>query len=324
MRYILCKIKPKSSFHMGIREGSLEKSMYYIHSDTLFGGICNTYRLLYGKSDLEEMLKSFAEGDPRFLISSAFPYYDDVLLFPMPKFINFSQHTQDTKKYKKIEFISKSVLSDLSEGKFEEHLDENNIAQEKILVSQKERKKIGNARIWKEREVPRVVLDRKSSSSSIYHFGEVEYCERAGLYFLIKIRDEGIGRKIEGAIRLLGDEGLGGDRTYGKGSFEVEFGEFEWNDRGETFINLSLYLPDEKEIDMVKKGYYDIVTRGGWVYSPDTRGERKKIVRMIIEGSSFKGNEEFYGKMMNVSASSNSQKVYRYGYALPLYIGGGT
>ena len=323
MEYLQCRIKPKTPFHIGIKEGSLEKTMYYIHSDTIFGGICNAYRLLYGKEELEEMLRKFEEVMPPFLISSAFPYFGDILFFPLPKHINFSKYKKinDSKKYKKIEFVSHSLLRSILEKKFEQHLDGNNIVQEKILLSKNEKDIVGNEKIWKVKETPRVVIDRKSNASNIYYFGEVEYCSKCGLYFLVKVIDKSIENKIKSTIRLLGDEGIGGDRSYGKGSFEAEFKKFEWNINDGVFINLSLYFPKDDEMEMVKNGWYEFVNRGGWVYSIDKKGERKKFVRMIKEGSSFKGDKEFYGGLVDVSVSNEYHKVYRYGYGMPLYLG---
>ena len=324
MEYLQCKIKPNASFHIGIKEGSLEKTMHYIHSDTIFGGICNTYRLLYGKDELENLLKKFENGEPSFLISSAFPYIEDIMFFPIPKFINFSEYIKDerlSKKFKKIEFVSDKIIRGISQGKFKENINEENIIHGKILVTKEEGEKIKNTGIWKEKEVPRVVIDRKTNASNIYYFGEVEYCDKCGLHFLVKFMNDEIRNKLESAIRLLGDEGIGGDRSYGKGLFEGEFSNFEWSIQEGYFINLSLYLPKEDEIEMVKKGWYEFVSRGGWVYSVDKKGERKKFVRMIKEGSTFVGDKEFYGGLIEVGTSEEYHHVYRYGYGMPLYLG---
>jgi len=327
MEYLQCKIKPKTSFHIGVKEGSLEKTMHHIHSDTIFSGICNTYRLLYGKDEIEGLLEKFKSNQPPFLISSAFPYADDIIFLPMPKYINFSDYTNDEKslkKFKKIEFVSREIIRNISQNKFKEELKEENIIQGKILVTEKESEKIRNTSIWKEKEVARVVIDRKTNAPNIYYFGEVEYCDKCGLYFLIKFIGNEIRKKVEAAIRLLGDEGVGGDRSYGKGLFETKFSNFEWSIREGKFINLSLYLPNKDEIEMIKKGWYEIVNRGGWVYSPDKKGERKRFVRMIKEGSTFEGDKEFYGRIIEVGTSEKHHHVYRYGYGMPLYFGGGT
>jgi len=311
---------PKTPFHIGLKEGTLEKTMCYIHSDTIFSAICNNYRLLYEKEELENLLRGFKD-DPPFLISSAFPYSHDVLFFPTPKSIDVSKcvERRDIKRFKKIEFISQKVVEDLTENNLVEHLREDNIVQGKLLVSNEEKERIDD-KIWIEREVPRVSIDRRSSSSNIYYFGEVEYCKECGLYFLVNFREDAYKNKLNAAIRLMGDEGVGGDRSYGKGLFTIEFKDFSWNIDSGSFVTLSLYFPREDEIEMVKNGYYEIIGRGGWVYSPDEKGTRKKFVRMLSEGSTFKGDKTYYGGVVKVGEGKHD--VYRYGYAFPLYIGG--
>lgn len=324
MDYLIYKIKPKTPFHIGIKEGSLEKIMNYIHSDTIFGGICNAYRLIYGKDSLEKMLEKFKNQNPPFLISSAFPYFDEILFFPIPKMIDFFKFGVEDKKYKKIEFVSDGILQSISQNCFSEQLKSGNIVQGKILVTEEEMEKIGDTKIWNEKEIPRVVIDRKTNASNIYYFGEIEYCDKCGLYFLIKILDNSVESKLKAAIRLLGDEGIGGDRSYGRGLFELESKEpkkFVWDVNEGFFINLSLYVPADDEVEMIKNGYYDFISKSGWVYSPDKRGERKRFVRMIREGSTFKGNKEFYGELIDVSVSNEFHPVYKYGYGMPLYLG---
>jgi len=323
MDYTLCRIIPKAPFHIGTKEGALEKTMHYIHSDTLFGAICNTYRLLYGKEDLENLLKEFIDNPP-FLISSAFPYSSDINFFPMPKVINLSRYVErrDIKKFKKIEYVSQKVLESVTQSNLRIHLKEENIVQGKFLVSDEEKNKleeVGIERIWYEKEIPRVTIDRKTNSSSIYYFGEIEYNKNCGMYFIIDFIKNDYKDKIKAAINLLGDEGIGGDRSYGKGLFRVEYGTFSWSINSGTFIAMSLYLPKEGEIEMVKKGHYEIVRRGGWVYSVDEKGMRKKFIRMLSEGSTFEGDKNFYGTVAKVAEGIHD--VYRYGYAFPIYLG---
>ena len=323
MDYTLCRIIPKAPFHIGIKEGALEKTMHYIPSDTLFGAICNAYRLLYGKEELENLLKEFADSPP-FLISSAFPYSIDINFFPMPKFINLSRYVErrDIKKFKKIVYMSRKVLDSLTQNNLKIHLKKENIIQGIFLVSDEEKNKLDEAGIetvWSEHEIPRVTIDRKTNSSNIYYFGEVEYNKNCGMYFLMDFINNGYKDKIKAAINLLGDEGIGGDRSYGKGLFRAEYGTFSWSINSGAFITMSLYLPEEGEIEMVKKGHYEIVRRGGWVYSVDEKGTRKKFIRMISEGSTFEGSRNFYGTMVKVAEGIHN--VYRYGYAFPLYMG---
>ena len=321
MEYKIYRMIPVSPFHIGVKEGSLEKTMYYIHSDTLFGGICSAYRLLYGRDELESLLEEFKESPP-FMISSAFPYVDDIYFLPIPRSINLTKYVDKEyiKRFKKIEFVSKQMLEDFIKNDFS--LDVDNILQGKFLVNNEERERLEKnniKRIWFDKEVPRVSIDRINSSSNIYYFGEIYYNKGCGLYFLVDFIKKDYSNKLEAAIRLLGDEGIGGDRSYGRGLFKLEDDGLSWDLESGFFITLSLYLPMDDEIDMVRDGFYEIERRSGWVYSPEWRGARERFIRMFREGSTFRGNKKIYGDLIKVGAGEYD--VYRYGYAFPLYIG---
>jgi CRISPR-associated protein Csm4 len=183
----------------------------------------------------------------------------------------------------------------------------------KILLKIEEKGRLLNKKIehiYQFRETPRNVLDRKTSRSEIFYIGELEIDSSCGLYFFIEVFDQTIMENLKAAIRLLGDEGIGGDRTVGKGQFEPAFSEYEGNlfnaKDSSSFVTLSMFLPSKKEIqDGLLSGEnvsYEIAKRGGWIYSDFSKSQRKRSVRMFEEGSVFKNTgKEFYGKVINVA-----------------------
>lgn len=309
MEYKICKLKPKTPFHIGTKEGSLEESLHYIPSDTLFSAFCNVYRLVYGKAKLEELLYKF-KSTPPFILSSIFPCINGKPLFPLPKNIvpEKLKIGKDAKKAKRIEFVDEDIFKKLLKGE-EVEINHENIIQDKIATKEKKEA------IWKETERPRVVIDRISSSSEIYYFGEVVFLDE--LYFLIDLKDDAYEEEITTTISVLGDEGIGGDRTYGMGLFELEgidkivFDEIdtEWH------IILSMFYPKNEELKGLK-GYFELVERGGWVYSLGGRKKRRKFVRMFKEGSVF--NKKVVGDIVEVARDEHT--VYRNGYAFTLPI----
>lgn len=320
MELTVCKIDPRAPFHLGTKENILEDTSEFIHSDTLFSAICNVYRLLYGKDELEELLNSYTNNTPPFLISSAFPYVNcekDVLLFPLPKSVDLGRYVKDYKKYKKIELVSKDLFVKMIAGKanFENSF---LIQSNKVLITSNEIKNTKEIKIWSTREVPRVAIDSKTSASSIYHFGEVVYLN-GGLYFLIDFKNSYYTKKVKAAIRVLGDEGIGGDRTYGKGIFKIKgFEPIKFDiTSNRSFVTLSLYYPKPDELHGLK-GDYDIIKTGGWIYSIEGTTHRRKVVRMFTEGSVFEKPIKMYGKLVPVAPSGFSHDVYRYGYAFPI------
>ena len=137
-------------------------------------------------------------------------------------------------------------------------------------------------------------------------------------------------KDLKAAIMLLGEEGIGGDRTVGKGQFEPTFTEYKGSlfntNASSYFVTLSMYLPSKSEI---QKGLlqgenvsYDIEKRGGWIYSDFAKSQRKRTVRMFQEGSVFKNTgREFYGKVVNVAPESfKRHPVFRNGLAFRINI----
>jgi len=346
----VCKLQPKSHFHLGEKGTVLEKTSNYVHSDTLFSAICNAYRLLYGNEELETMLEGFKRQEPPFLISSAFAYADDILTLPLPLSIDWDRYVDAEiieelnaerkdrdeidsfdlrKKLKRVKFVSARIFRDVTQDarRIKRYINDNNIIQgilfdDTAVEGLRTRFKVNennDIKIFGNLEVPRVVIDRKTNSSHIYHFGEVTFATDCGLYFLMDLRLKEYEKKLDAAISVLGDEGIGGDRTYGKGLFKPKFEEIEVNMAPKNyFVTLSLYYPKKEEIAMLKERYYGLVNRGGWIYSPDAKNLRRRTVRMFSEGSVFstESNSGLYGGLADVKPDEFAEhEVYRYGYA---------
>ncbi|HID28082.1 MAG TPA: type III-A CRISPR-associated RAMP protein Csm4 [Methanosarcinales archaeon] len=334
----IVKLYPMSPFHLGERGIGVEETSDIIHSDTLFSAIAHNWRIFYGNRDLESLLKLFNKNPP-FLISSAYPFAKEVLFFPRPFIKDFKPELR--KKFKKVRFVSQKVFEELIEDKIPE---ENFIQKDKIWITKNERDKLRELEdskreitIWKKTERPRVALDLISSSANIYHFGEVVFSEGCGYYFLVDYRNNNCKSKLEPVIRLLGEEGIGGDRTSGRGLFELKdnkdnFKEFALNisNSNKNFVTLSLYHPTKEEVkkEFLQKSNYELITRKGWIYSPDINNLRRRTIRMFAEGSVFPKQEkkEIYGDLADVTPKilkehkgyKNGHRVCRYGYAFKI------
>ena len=310
MKFILCKLKPKGPLHLGEREGWLEGTNTFIHSDTLFSAFCHVYQLLY--KDLTALLKEFENHSPPFLISSAFPYWRNTFFFPLPK----NQSPKD-KELAKIKFIDKTGFEKLLNGKKLEEI----IKEVEAIPAQKE-----PHFPWELADIPRVGINRLDNhpGERFFYFGQVIYSEDAGFFFLCKFQKEEIRPKFEVAIRLLADEGIGGDRSSGKGLFEkpiFEEIEIETPTDANGVVSLSLYYPkDKSELPGIKNAFYDLIERKGYIFSPYCSNLRRRSIRMFSEGSVFpKTPEEMRGTLVSVEPEIfKFHKVYRYGYLFGL------
>jgi CRISPR-associated protein Csm4 len=304
MTIYLCKLKNLSSFHIGKREKGEQETYHIVPSDTLFSAFCNIYKLMYGGNDLTQLLELF-KSNPPFKISSVFPIGGNQLLFPVPKNIDLHDYARDVDvTLKQVELISEGFFHSILKGESIE-ITKKDIAQNgKIII------KDFTGDVFIEREIPRVVIDRRTHESNIRYFSEVIFQE--GLFFLIDVKKEEYMQKITAVFHLLGKQGLGGDRSNGRGLFRMKKWEMYSFPKTSTnwFLTLSLVIPgknETKELD----GFFGLVDRGGWSYSPGSASIRKKTVTMFTEGSLF--NKNIVGDLVTVGMTNHP--IYRYGYS---------
>ena len=306
------KLKPKSSLHLGIREGWTEGTETFIHSDTLFSAFCHSYLLLYGEKELKNLLDRFIKDSLPFLISSTFPFWDNEFYFPVPK-----NQIPEEKELKKVQFVVKEDFEKLLQG---ERLNQEMKTIPPLNTEEK-------SMPWKIQNVPHVSLSRFSNQpgEGFFHSGEVWFNKEAGLFFLVSFVDKDFEKEFKATINLLADEGIGGDRSSGKGLFEIPvFGETEikFPKEANGFLTLSLYFPQKGEVSNLSKGFYELIERKGYIFSPSCQSLRRKSVRMFAEGSLFP-KDKIKGELVDVTPELSEKigllhKVYRYG--LPFLI----
>lgn len=334
--YLLVRLQPIAPFHLGRRGIGLEETETIVHSDTLFSALCNVWVRCFGRDDLENRFLPLIQS--RFRISSAFPYAYDVLFFPKP-LSPLPVQNADFKKIKRCRFVSEQLFVDLIHG--------HNITpcfQDRVFwCSESEKNSLGTAvaeatnkqfepdqfHIWQETEVPRVSLDRVTQASNIFYFSKVTFTRGCGLFFLAKLNPS-LQSDFEMALRVLGDIGIGGDRTAGYGQFEPCFSEFNLNvpDDASQVVSLSLLAPknkDELSAFLDDKSAYQLIRRDGWIDSPEGRNYRRRACQMFVEGSVInRPDNGLMGRLVNVTPTGPdvqlTHPVYRYGIGFPVPI----
>ncbi|TYP55425.1 type III-A CRISPR-associated RAMP protein Csm4 [Thermosediminibacter litoriperuensis] len=306
------KLKFKGPVHFGYKEKTYNLTETFAHSDTLFSGIVNCYSLLYGKAAADNLVEKFFDNPP-FKISSAFLYANGEFFVPRPLNMDLTPITGDYKKAKKVKYVPLDfILARDGGGK----ANKDYRVEHGILA----RKDMDTPYVISER--PRVKINRGDFSTEIYYVSGCYFREGAGLWFFLDIYDDYEEEKVKAAIRLLGDEGIGGEKTYGFGSFEAgieEYKEKKGNGSGDWLL-LSLYYPrmDEKVADIIKA--FSLLERAGYSYSPFNQQARKKKVRMLAEGSVFK--KDVQGMVVDVSPGEDvGHKILKYGlaYTVPIF-----
>lgn len=318
------KLRFTSPLHLGQEGIGLEKTDETIRSDTLFSAFFSCWQLFYD-DDLDNLIKKLP-----FILSSSFPFKGDEYFFPRPM-VKIGEVGEDDpkigKKIKKVKFISQKFFEDILNGKKISFLEENTL-QEGFCLSKKSFKDSPDEEkfIYKKHEVPRVTIDRATNTSEIFYFNELVFSGDSGLFFLVRFLDPKIRTRFEAVLRLLGDEGIGGDKHLGRGHYEIEIvKDFEINlprENTKYFVSLSLFHPTKDEVDggLIKGASYDLITRRGWIHSKDAMSLKRKGLRMFVEGSVFKDiGKEIYGDIPIVLEKNKdlglTHNIYRNGLA---------
>jgi CRISPR-associated protein Csm4 len=304
-----------SGLHVGIREGALEGTESIIRSDTLFSAFVNGYRLLYEGDKFDALTRQLETGNSPLRFSSAFPFAGGDYYLPIPR----NQIPKD-KQAKKVQFVALETWQRLINGENVEDLLASGAGKAlPSLVETEDSPK--EAMPWTVLDTPRVGLDRQSNhpGERFFHCGETHFANKAGLYFLASYSDDKIRDKARAVWRLMADEGLGGDRTVGKGLFaypQIEQVSLDIPDQATGWISLSLYYPNGDEIAGLTDGYYDLIQRCGYIYSMGGRTLRRRPVSMFAEGSVFPSTSKRLGKLVNTTpARFTLHPVYRSGLA---------
>ncbi len=298
-----------------------------LHSDTLFGIICWAIRLIYDEKVLEDLLEKLYNRTPPFLISSCFPFtyhdLDQIKHHYLPKpILPVSANEKEYKKLNKCTHVSEEVFNEIINAKrfYNDYLNDESLWKE-----------LENDFQIQHHETIHNSINRLSDTTEkggLYSFSEKQFRE-TGLYFLVQGQELD---KLQAALAFLSHYGFGGDTSIGKGSFRVKMADcqfLEEPDNGNCFVNLSLYVPEQSEIDGIKNNkelaYYDLMSRSGKLAGElaSTGKYAKRPVITFSEGSvlpNFKQKQDYYGKTLIIHKKDDltDYNVYYYGYSFAI------
>ena len=309
------------------------------HSDTLFGALMWAIRFIYGENELNKVINAFINGEKIFCASSSFPVYKkQVFTFPVcagviKLFMGVLQGKDEKwKEFKKAKYWSVSFwrkFIENGEKTLKEFKTEENLNEDKGIVSLGEIKdRLMTTGIVIRNEINR--LKHSTEEGKLFFKRYIMLNRNFELYFILRtLYDKGY---FEPLLKYLADTGIGGEKSAGYNQFATEIIDVPseikglLNRKGEYFVCLSRYIPDDGEIQFPPESF-EIESI---IYAPETKfefapfGKHKKLIKFIKEGSKVKilKEKEIYGKIceINFVKEDKNYRVIRSGLCLPLFI----
>ena len=329
MALVAYRLAFRGPIHLGTgREGDLADLDFPPRSDTIASAIVALWRHVGGGASDQEVTRIAAQ--PPFAVSSAMPTvlvgdkWETLLFLPAGIFDRLLPLSGAERKIlKRVRFGSIESLQSLLNGR----MPHGAIARGDALVPA-----TFDGELWTNHSRLRLQVDRmgdRPMDGQLYEFGGVHLANNVCLIVVVDFIDAGCRSTVEAALALLGDEGIGADRTAGYGAFTVEHVEERFAPDLGTGARLSLSLlhPTRDEIAgglLDSPAEYLITTRGGWATSMNTVSFRRKVVNMLAEGSLVKdlGSRRYGDSAMVLEPgdSGPSHPVCRLGTAVTLPI----
>ncbi len=339
------RFRPLGPWRIGPDSGARDRVDRVFHSDALFSALTNAM-LRLGR--LEDWLQATAASPAgaQVRLSSCFPYTEDTYFVTPPRTL-WPPPPSPRVRWANAQFVPLRAVQDLvAERPLVDtawYVD----GPSACLLPEGAHLRSGPFRIVTRSHA---AVDRlRPGAIEVHRTACIEFAEGSGLWAIVSFSDEETGAQwsgaVKGALRLLADTGLGGERSLGWGrSAEPEFIEGALPDLilpepvphapaatpiGEeahpapvetVYWMLSLYSPAEADTVDWRRGTYTLVQRGGRIESGAASGTAKKIARMVAEGSVLVAAAAPRGAAPDVAPDGFPHPVYRAGFAVAVPI----
>ena len=306
MNYCIYKLKFLAPLHTGQGDGSvaLTNAAMTLHADTVFSAVCNEA----GSDTARKVIELCKKG--RLLFSDTFPYCGDVLYIPKPIYPLDDGVKFDVENRKSIKAVEWLPASEKSVKAFSEYISG----------------KMFDTKAWDKTFAKRTIQTKASIRSGKenampYRLGVYEFEDNCGLYGIIGYEDEADRELICKIFSVMSYSGIGGFVSSGCGRFDFEL-ENENNDyakfllsrlnsSSEKYMLLTSSLPKEDELEStLDGGYYSVLRRGGFSFSPNAAAMVKKKTQYFL-GSGSVVRSKFEGDVYEVG-ENGTHTIYRY------------
>jgi len=287
-----------SPVHFGVEGIGQERIDPVVHSDTLWGAIIDKWLLLYA-DDPAELCRSAS-----FTLSSAFPLINGSRFYPLPlgalnKVMDVVAHLDagtiplELKDIKKVRYVSETLFVRIVAGEEVGLVDLTPASVYPHPLPARNTSK-SPASYAAEVQRPRVAVDQIKGGvqeGSFFYCSDQFFDQESGLFFLASFTSPAVREKFEAALRLLGDCGVGADRSVGRGAFSAT--AFDWAintpNKPTAQLLLSLYFPTRDEVAQgvlnSPASAYGLTRRTGHAGGHAVSRFRRADCWMLTEGS---------------------------------------
>jgi len=326
-----------SPAHFGLEGIGQERVEQLVRSDTLWGALVQKWLLLY--DDDPDLLCQ----ETTFKVSSCFPFIQGQLYFPVPagtldKVMDDVAHMEtghlpfDLKDLKKIRYFAEPLFRKVISGGTPTLADINEATVYPSPVIHSESAGLEASIFSLEMQRPRVALNQMLGGvreGAFFYCTDQFFDTDSGLFFLATFTASEIQTRFEAALRLLGDCGLGADRSIGRGCFSFTSTpmDFQTSSKGSSYVLLSLYHPARDEVEQgimsSEKSAYTLVRRSGYAASHMVGRFRRADCWMLTEGARLPFAPVGQTPCVLAKSEHIPHNVYRYGKAFCLPLAGG-
>ncbi|GAB4338185.1 MAG: type III-A CRISPR-associated RAMP protein Csm4 [Dehalococcoidia bacterium] len=324
-------LQPRSALRLGAHAEDIDRARTLAASDTLFGALCWATKAIFGTDALEVWLNGLKSGR-QLRISSMLPVRWEhgkpgEVFFPLPIRKPVRQ-LDDRKLLRQVSFIDRATYHWLFQAEDRAEMPRR---LGELLGFGLEGSEKGPP--WEVQSRPRVTVDRRSGAAALYESAATHFVRPPATEGMVAAVVPGIVvwaaevaalDHVTTCLRVLGEAGIGGERSSGLGRFELlgphacDLPVTASPAAGPT-LSLCWPSPDDREagaFELDQDQGYRVVERGGWVASEEWSGWRSKRVAMLAEGSYLGGNGPGGGLVDVTPKAGAGHPVYRYGFGL--------
>ena len=322
----IIRLRPTGPWRFGPDSGSREHVDLWLHSDAVYSAVTSAMARLDLLDGWLDATARNPEGVSPVRFSSLYPYQRDHLFVVPPRGV-WPPPASMKIRYKSARLVPLAVVEAL--------LNDKNLDEDRWSVDGESSCLVPNG--WQEGPFRKAL--RSSASVDRLDHGNIgvhvtaclEFAREAGLWMLVVFAGDEASERWEkplrSALRLLGDTGIGGERSRGWGRFR----DPRWEKTEGLSIPLeegaapgywllSLYAPAEADSVDWGGGSYTTITRSGRIENPSRWGELKTPTQMIGEGSVLLAPHEPRGAVLDVAPEGFQHPVYRAGFAVTIPI----